>query len=78
MIRLNNVVGRHLLRCRLHGSKVIAHPRRTGKRWGTLVGRLNLVVAISPTSRHWAPQEWAVTGRTGNAEETVLPSADIQ
>jgi hypothetical protein len=34
MIRLENVVGRHLLRRRLHGSKVIAHPRKTGKRWG--------------------------------------------
>jgi hypothetical protein len=34
MIRPESVVGRHLLRCRLHGSKVIAHPRKTGKRCG--------------------------------------------
>jgi hypothetical protein len=32
MIRLESVVSRHLLRCRLHGWKVIAHPRKTGKR----------------------------------------------
>jgi hypothetical protein len=36
MIRLESVVGRYLLRCRLHGSKVIAHPRKTGKRCGGL------------------------------------------
>jgi hypothetical protein len=38
MIRLDNVVGRYLLRCRLHGSKVIAHPRKTGKRCGWRCG----------------------------------------
>ena len=37
MIRLENVVRRHLLRYRLHGSKVIAHPRKTGKRRGVAV-----------------------------------------
>jgi hypothetical protein len=34
MIRLDSVVRRHLLRYRLHGSKVIAHPRKTGKLCG--------------------------------------------
>jgi hypothetical protein len=34
MIWLENVVRRHPLRYRLHGSKVIAHPRKTGKLCG--------------------------------------------
>ena len=45
MIRLASVVGRHLFRCGLHGSKVIAHPRKTGKRCGWWVmGGLNFGV----------------------------------
>ena len=34
MIRVGSAVGWHLLGCGLHGSKVIAHPRKTGKRCG--------------------------------------------
>ncbi len=56
MIRLENVVGRHLLRCGLHGSKVIAHPRKTGKR-GVESSGLDKFLAfrISGGSGHIAP-----------------------
>jgi hypothetical protein len=43
MIRLESVVGRHLFHCGLHGSKVIAHPLKTGKRRGPK-GELGSVV----------------------------------
>lgn len=39
MIRLGSLVRRRLVRYRLHGSKVIAHPLPTGKRDGPVYGR---------------------------------------
>jgi len=54
MIRLASVVDRHLLRGGLHGWKVIAHPRKTGKRceWRFVGHVLDFGFAVSANSRH--------------------------